>query len=75
MNDILRPYLRKFLVVFLDDVLIFSRNFKEHLEHIQAVFETLRKEKLYCKPSKCSLGAIETLYLGHLITGHTIAPD
>ena len=47
MNDILRPYLRKFVVVFLDDILIFSKTFKEHLEHIRSVLETLRKEQLY----------------------------
>ena len=75
MNDVLRPYLRKFVVVFLDDTLIFSRNWKEHVKHVRLVFETLQKHQLYCKPSECLFGATETLYLGHCITGSTIAPD
>ena len=61
MNDVLRPYLRKFVIVFLDDILIFSRNWKEHVKHVRLVLETLRKHQLYCKPSKCLFGATETL--------------
>lgn len=75
MTQVLRPYLRKFVVVFLDDILIFSSNWREHLDHVRLVLETLRKHQLFCKPSKCLLGALETLYLGHIISGHTIAPD
>ena len=74
MNDVLRPYVRKFVVVFLEDILIFSQNWKEHFKHVRLVLETL-KHQLYCKPSKCLVGATETLYLGHCITGITIAPD
>lgn len=75
MNDVLRPYLRKFVVVFLDDILIFSRSWKEHLEHVHLVLEALRKHQLFGKLSKCLFGATETLYLGHCISGSTIAPD
>ena len=49
MNDVLRPYLCKFVVVFLDDILIFSRNWKEHVKHVRLVLEALRKNQLYCK--------------------------
>ena len=75
MNEVLRPYLRKFVVVFLDDILIFSRTWKEHLEHVRTVLSSLRQHQLFCKPSKSLFGATETLYLGHIITGHSIAPD
>ena len=75
MTSLIRPYLRKFVVVFLDDILIFSRNWKEHVKHVRLVLETLQKHQLYCKPSKCLFGATETLYLGQCITGSTIAPD
>ena len=75
MNEVLRPYLRKFVVVFLDDILIFSKTWEEHLTHVRTVFTALREQQLYCKPSKCLFGATETLYLGHIITGSTIAPD
>ena len=75
INEVLRPYLRKFVVVFLDDILIFSRTWEEHLEHVRIVLTALRQQQLFCKPSKSLFGAIETLYLGHIITGLTIAPD
>ena len=75
MNEVLRPYLRKFVIVFLDDILIFSRTWDEHLEHVHAVLDAIRRHQLYCKPTKCLIGALEVLYLGHIITGTTIAPD
>ena len=75
MNEVLRPYLRKFVVVFVDDVLIFSRTWEELLEHVRIVLTALRQQQLFCKPSKSLFGAIETLYLGHIIAGLTIAPD
>jgi len=75
MNSILRPYLRKFIVVFLDDILIFSKTWDEHLHHVRTILETLRSHRLYCKPSKCQFAAKETLFLGHIISGSTISPD
>ena len=75
MTHVLRPYLRKFVVVFLDDILIFSKSWKEHLQHIDIVLGTLKKEGLYCKPSKCEFAKTQISYLGHVLTGHTIAPD
>ena len=74
MTQILRPYLRKVVVVFLDDILIFSSNWQEHLEHVKLVSQALREHQLYCKLSKCLFGAVETLYLGHVVSGHIIAP-
>ncbi len=50
MNEILRPYLDKFLVIYIDDILIFSKNKEEHLEHVKLVFEALHKARLYAKP-------------------------
>ena len=73
MNDVLRPNLRKFVVLFLDDILIVSRNWKEHVKHVRLVSEAPRK--ISCTANLPSVGATETLYLGHCITGNTIAPD
>lgn len=75
MNHILRPYLRKFVVVFLDDILIFSKTWEDHLNHVQIVLEALKENQLYCKPSKCQFGAKELLFLGHRVSGSSIAPD
>ena len=62
MNHVLRPYLRKCVVVFLDDILIFSQRWEEHLIHLQAVLQALRDHELYCKPSKCVIGSSDVLY-------------
>ena len=56
MNTILQPYLRKFVVVLLDDILIFSKSWKDHLNHFRFVLITLRSDELYSKPSKCEFG-------------------
>ena len=69
MNHILRPYLRRFVVVFLDDILIFSRNWEEHLTHLRTALQTQRD------PSKCGIGSSEVLYMGHLLSGKTISPN
>lgn len=75
MNNILRPYLRDFVVVFLDDILIFSRSWSKHLNHVRTVLDVLRENKLFCKSSKCEFGAEEVLFLGHRIDGSHISPD
>ena len=53
MNRVCRPYLDKFVIVFIDDILIYSKSRKEHEGHLRAVLELLKKEKLYAKFSKC----------------------
>ena len=69
MNEIFRPYLRKFVLVFFDDILIYSRNMEEHLGHLEQVFTLRRQNELYAKLSKCSFGITKVEYLGHLILG------
>lgn len=54
MDQVLQPFLRKLVVVFLDDILIYSNSLEEHMEHIQLVLNTLRQHQLYLKQSKCS---------------------
>ena len=75
MNNVLRPYLGKFVVVFLDDILIYSRTREEHLEHLRKVFQLLRENSLYAKESKCEFFAEEVKYLGHIISRDGIRMD
>ncbi|WVZ52497.1 LOW QUALITY PROTEIN: hypothetical protein U9M48_003551 [Paspalum notatum var. saurae] len=75
MNDILRPYLRRFVLVFFDDILIYSRTWAEHLQHISIVLHALRDHQLHLKRSKCSFGARSVAYLGHVISADGVAMD
>ena len=75
LNTILQPYLRNFVVVVLDDILIFSKSWKDHLDHFRIVLNTQRSHELYCKPSKCEFGISDVLFLGHRINGSYISPD
>jgi hypothetical protein len=53
MNDVFRPFLDDFVIVYLDDILIFSRTWDEHVRHVKQVLDTLQREKLYVKLFKC----------------------
>ena len=54
MNKVLRPFLGKFIVVYLADILVYSRQLREHLDHLRQLFEVLRKQRLYGKLEKCN---------------------
>jgi transposase InsO family protein len=68
MNQVLRKFINKCVVVFLDDVLIFSRSPEEHLEHVRAVLGTLRQHNLYAKVSKCEFARSKVEFLGHVVS-------
>lgn len=70
MNTIFQSFLRKFILVFFDDILIYSSSWNEHLDHMQQTFEVLKNHNLFIKLSKCSLAKSEVDYLGHIITQH-----
>jgi hypothetical protein len=67
MNDVFRHYIDDFFIVFLDDILIFSRRWEYHINHVKIVFELLKKEKLYIKLSKCEFGKMSLVYLGYIV--------
>lgn len=75
MNQVLQPFLRKFVLVFLDDILIYSRSKEEHLQHLQQVLETLRANQLHLKASKCTFAQTSLEYLGHIISDQGVATD
>ena len=75
MNDVLRRKLRRFVLVFFDDILIYSSSWAEHLQHVAIVFNKLRAHHLHLKRSKCSFGVTSVAYLGHIISGDGVAMD
>lgn len=75
MNDLFRPHLRKFLLVFFDDILVYSRSWKEHIDYLHITFRTLRENQLKVKKSKCVFAAQQVEYLGHLISYEGVRAD
>jgi hypothetical protein len=75
MNDILCPFIRKFVLVFFDDILVLSRYWSEHLQHVKQDFQALRDHRLTLKQSKWSFGAEFMAYLGHIISTAGVAMD
>jgi hypothetical protein len=75
MNSIFSQYLDKFVVVFIDDILVYSKTEEEHDEHLRIVLQTLRKHKLYAKFDKCDFYQKEIQYLGHVISAEGIVVD
>jgi hypothetical protein len=75
MDDVLRPFTNSFVVVYLDDILIFNRTWEEHMRHIQQVLSTLRQHKLYANLEKCSFGMNKVQYLGYIVDEHGVHVD
>ncbi|KAJ4802068.1 polyprotein [Rhynchospora pubera] len=75
MNRVFREFLDAFVVVFIDDILIYSRSFEEHVKHLRIVLSRLRECKLYGKFSKCDFWLSKVAFLGHVISGEGLAVD
>ena len=75
MNDVLHPYMQRSVLVFFDDILIYSSSWAECLQHIAIVLNELRAHRLHIKRSKCSFRAMFIAYLGHVISADGIAMD
>jgi len=72
---VLRKYLRKFILVYLDNIIIYFKTFEEHKEHVRLVFEALREASLIMKLKKCKFAQKELRFLGHIISAEGIRTD
>nr|GEZ69453.1 hypothetical protein [Tanacetum cinerariifolium] len=75
MNRIFHEFLDEFVIVFIDDILVFSKSKKEHEDHLRTVLQTLRQEKLYAKFSKCEFWLSSVAFLGHIVSAEGITMD
>ena len=75
INDTLRDLLNKSVIGYLDDILIYSNTWEEHLIHLEEVFSRIRQDKLYAKLSKCSFGQKRVKFLGHIVEDGAVFPD
>jgi len=75
MNDIFREWFDDFMVVYIDDILVYNHSMEEHVEHLWKVFQKLKKNKLYAKFEKCEFGVMEMDFLGHRITQEGLKMD
>jgi len=71
MNELMRPFIDDFVIVYLDDILVYSRSWEEHLDHVERVFEVLRKGELKLNSKKCEFGQRELVYLSFIVGNGT----
>ena len=75
MNSIFKPFLRKFVLVFFDDILIYNKSWKDHVQHVDRFLILLEEKKLYAKTSKFFFRVEEVEYLGHIISHKGVKVD
>ena len=75
MNRVFRPYLDHFVIVFIDDILVYSRNLKQHAKHLKMVLQMLREAQLYAKLSKCEFWLDKVGFLGHVVSVEGVSVD
>jgi hypothetical protein len=75
MNNIFKPLLQKFLLVFFDDIVIYSKAWESHIDHVDKSLQLLRDNQLFVKHSKYTFGVLEVEYLGHIVSQEGVRVD
>jgi hypothetical protein len=75
MNEVLHPFIGKFVVVYFDDILIYNKSFDEHIEHLHAIFCALREARLFANLEKCTFCTDQVAFLGYVVTPQGIEVD
>ncbi|GJU41587.1 transposon ty3-G gag-pol polyprotein [Tanacetum coccineum] len=75
INEVFQPYIRKFTLVFFNDILMYNSTIDEHVQHLSTILETMRQNTLFAKKSKCVFGTSHVEYLGHVIYAEGVATD
>ena len=75
MNRVFKPYLDRFVIVFINDILVYSKSKKEHENHLRIVLEILREKQLYAKFNKCEFWPAKVVFLGHIIYAEEVYVD
>jgi hypothetical protein len=75
INSIIKPFLRKFMLVFFDDILIYNQSWEEHVKHFDRVLRLLEDKQIYAKLSKLSFGVQEVDYFGHIVSFEGVKVD
>ena len=75
INDVFKAYLRRFVLIFFDDIIIYSSSIREHVDHLRAVFEVMRRNQMFAKRSKCAFATTRVEYLGHYIQKEWVSTD
>ena len=75
MNRVFQPYLDQFVIVFIDDILVYSKSLEEHERHLRIVLQTLQEKQLYAKFSKCEFWLEKVVFLGHVVSSEGIFVD
>jgi hypothetical protein len=75
MNEVLRPFIGKFVIVYFDDILIYSKSFDEHIKHLRVVFCALREAHLFANLEKCTFCTDRVIFLGYVVTPEGIEVD